>query len=171
MTQKAVKVAAATTNPQKIKAIREAFGKYFTNVEIYSAEVESGVPSQPINEDVFKGASNRIKAIKMVYGKEADFFTACEGGMICLYGNWFNHQVIIVEDSDGKKGIALSQGIQVPDKYVNEVIRTSFANVMDRIFNGRGGIRILTKGIMSRENLVEDGTVLALTRLLNGTEW
>ena len=166
-----VKVAIATANPVKIEAIKKAFELYFNDIEVLPFEVKSGVPSQPINEDVYKGARNRIEEIKKVNNVEVDYIVSCEGGLINQYGYWFNVQVIMVEGKDGKDGVALSQGFQIPPKYVDEVINTSIAKVLDRIFEGKGGIRKLTRDKFTRGDLITDGTIMALTRVMNGEIW
>ena len=166
-----VRVAVATTNPVKIGAIQKAFRRYFPNVDVISFEANSGVPSQPINEEVYQGARNRLKEIKLAGNVDVDYFVSCEGGLINQYGCWFNVQVIMVEGKDGKNGVALSQGFQVPPEYGDEVINTSIAKVLDRIFDGKGGVRKLTRDQFTREDLIEDGTIMALTRVLNGEVW
>ena len=165
-----VKVASATKNPAKNKAFLKAFQEYFSNVELIPLAVNSGVPSQPINEDVYRGAENRLEAIKNMC-KDADYFVSCEGGLINQYGYWFNVQVIMIEGKDGKRGSSISQGFQIPTQYVEEVINTSIAQVFDRVFQGEGGVRRLTGGKFTREDLVRDGTIMALTRMLNGENW
>ncbi len=48
---------------------------------------------------------------------------------------------------------------------------------MDRIFNeddlrsGKGGISLLTKGVMSRIDLTETAFIMALTQHINGEIW
>ena len=49
-----MKVLIGTKNPGKIEGARQAFEKYFTDIEIEGVSVESEVGNQPINEDIFK---------------------------------------------------------------------------------------------------------------------
>lgn len=167
-----MKVIIATSNPEKIEAIRKVFERYFRNkkVEAYSFATRSGVPRQPCNEDVFKGAQNRIEKIRSKV-EDWDFLVSCEGGLINQYGNWFNVQVVMIEHKNGRKGIGISQGFQLPDKYVLEAQKTSVAKLLDRLFEGKGGLRVLTKGLYDRKRTVMDGTVMALTRIINGEIW
>jgi len=164
-------VKVATANPVKVEAIKKAFDRYFNDIEVISFEVDSKVPRQPINQDVFNGAKNRIEELKKVGDLEWDYMVSCEGGLINLYGYWFNVQVVMVEGKDGKKGFGLSQGYQIPPEYVDEVINTSVAEVLDRVFDGKGGIRMLTKGAFTRKDLIKDGTLIALARVINGEVW
>ena len=167
----AVQVKVATQNPVKLNSIKKAFERLIGDeVEIIDAEVESGVPRQPINQQVFTGAENRINEI-MKDSIKYDYYVSCEGGLLNLYGNWMNVHVIIVRDREGKKGVGLSQGYQIPDRYISEAIATSISSVLDRIYEGSGGIRVLSKGQFTRDKLIEDGTIMALTKILNGDIW
>lgn len=72
-----MKILMGTKNPGKIEGAKEAFEKYFENVEIEGVPVSSDVGDQPINEEIFEGAKNRVKNLKK-YAKEnnieVDFF-------------------------------------------------------------------------------------------------
>lgn len=166
------KIVIATNNPDKVEAIKNAFSRYFldSELEIYSFSAKSGVPSQPCNNDVFFGAENRIESVRNRI-EDWEFLVSCEGGLIEQYGNWFNVQVVKIERKDGRTGIGLSQGFQIPSKYVEEAKSTSVAKVLDKIFEGNGGVRVLTKGLYDRKKLIRDGTVMALTRIINGEIW
>ena len=56
-----MKILIGTQNPGKIQGAKEAFEKYFDNVEIEGISVDSEVGNQPINEDILLGARNRLK--------------------------------------------------------------------------------------------------------------
>lgn len=162
-------VKVATTNPTKIEAIEKVFKFYFEDLQIIPQKTESGVPEQPINADVYRGAENRIKGLK----KEKDhydYLVSCEGGLVRNFGQWFNVQVVMVEDSNGKKSTGLSPAYPIPDKYVDRIINSSLAEVLDEIFEGKGGIRKLTGGQVTRFDLVMQGTQMALTGIMN-EEW
>ena len=64
-----MKILIATKNPGKIEGVREAFKCYFDNVEIEGITVDSEVSDQPINEEILKGAKNRIRNLKR-YAKD-----------------------------------------------------------------------------------------------------
>ena len=55
-----MKVLVATKNQGKIEGARRALSKYYEDVEIQGITVESNVPDQPVNEEIYKGAKNRI---------------------------------------------------------------------------------------------------------------
>ena len=162
-------VKVGTAKLTKAEAIKEAFERYFTDVEVIVIDVSSGVPRQPVNEEVFQGAKNRIEELRK--GDRYDYIVACEGGLIYQYGHWFNVQVVMVEAKDGKSGFGISQGFEVPSKYIEEIRATSISKVLDRIFDGKGGVRMLTKSDTTRKDLIREGTIMALTRVINGEVW
>ena len=162
-------VKVASKNLVKLEAIRQAFSRYFKEVKIISKDVESGVSAQPINEDVFKGARNRLEALKD--DSDCNYLVSCEGGLISFAEHWFNVQIVMIEDQHGNQGIGMSQGYEIPNKYVEEAINTSVADVLDRIFGGKGGISVLTRGYETRQSLIQDGTIMALAKVLNSEIW
>ena len=59
-----MKILIGTKNPGKIEGAKQAFEKYFDNVEIEGVQVSSNVGDQPINEEILQGAKNRVKNLK-----------------------------------------------------------------------------------------------------------
>ena len=59
-----MKILMGTKNPGKIEGARQAFEKYFDNIEIEGISVESEVGNQPVNEEILQGAKNRVKNLK-----------------------------------------------------------------------------------------------------------
>lgn len=59
-----MKILIGTKNPGKIEGAKQAFEKYFEKIEIEGISVESEVGNQPIDEEIFIGAKNRIKNLK-----------------------------------------------------------------------------------------------------------
>ena len=118
-------VAIATRNEVKSKAIKEAFEKVFqTEVKIILADAKSEVNDQPIDEDVSQGATNRlINLKKMVKNESVDYFVSCEGGLVEVFGQYYNVQYTIVEQrKTGCRSQGISQGYPIPTKYMNQII-------------------------------------------------
>ena len=175
-----MKILIGTKNPGKIEGAKQAFEKYFENVEIEGISVESEVASQPVNEEIFQGAKNRVKNLKK-YAKEnnvkPDFFVASEAGITNLLGEWIDINSVVIEDAQGFQTVGTSQGFQIPEKYVEEVKEIELGKVMDKIFDkqklgqGKGGISLLTKGEITRIQLTTDAFVMALIGHINGEVW
>lgn len=175
-----MKVLIGTKNPGKIEGARQAFERYFTDIEIEGISVESEVGNQPINEEIFKGAKNRVKNLKK-YAKEnnisADFYIASEAGITNLLGDWIDINAVVIEDSKGFQSVGTSQGFPIPEKYIEEIKETELGKVMDKIFKGndlgkgKGGISFLTKDKITRIDLTRNAFIMALISHINGETW
>lgn len=175
-----MKILMATKNPGKIEGAKQAFDKYFKNVKIEGVSVSSNVGKQPVNEEIFEGAKNRVKNLKQ-YAKdnniEADFYISSEAGITNLLGDWIDINAVVIEDSNGFQSIGISQGFPIPNKYIDEIKSTELGKVMDKIFSkkdlgkGKGGISFLTKGEVSRIELTKNAFIMALTSHINENIW
>ncbi len=175
-----MKILIGTKNPGKIEGAREAFEKYFDNVEIEGISVNSEVGDQPINKEILQGAKNRVKNLKK-YAKEnqikADFYISSEAGITNLLGEWIDINAVVIEDSKGLQSIGTSQGFPIPDKYIEEIKKTELGKVMDKIFSGKelgkgkGGISFLTKNEVTRIDLTRNAFIMALTKYINDDLW
>lgn len=175
-----MKVVIATKNPGKIKGAEEAFAEYFKEFEIEAIGASSDVSEEPVNDEIYQGASNRVKNVRKIaeeQGKEADYYISIESGITNKLGAWTIINIAVIEDKNGFKSWGMSSGFPVPDKYVKEIIETDLGKVMDRIFNEtelraqKGGIDLLTKGKISRIDLTKQAFIMALTQFMNGDIW
>ena len=132
-----MKILMGTRNPGKIEGAKQAFEKYFDNIEIEGISVSSDVGDQPVNEEIFQGAKNRVKNLKE-YAKDnkikADLYISSEAGITNLLGDWININAAVIEDTEGFQSVGISQGFPIPDKYIEEIKKTELGKVMDRIF-------------------------------------
>lgn len=176
-----MKILMGTKNPGKIKGAKDAFEKYFNNVEIEGISVDSEVGDQPFNKEILKGARNRVKNLKK-YAEEnkmdVDFYVASEAGITNLLGgSWIDINCVVIEDKNGLESMGTSQGFPIPEKYIEEIKETSLGDVMDKIFKGKslgkgkGGISFLTKGEVSRVDLTKNAFLMALTTYINDNLW
>ena len=119
-----MKILMGTKNPGKIEGAKQAFEKYFKEVEIEGIAVESEVSNQPFDVDILKGAKNRVKNLKKYAkenGLEVDYFVASEAGITSLLGDWIDFNVAVVENAEGFQSVGISQGFPVPEKYIEEI--------------------------------------------------
>ena len=154
-----MKILMGTKNPGKIQGAKEAFEKYFDNVQVEGIAVDSEVGDQPFNQEILEGAKNRIKNLKK-YAKEnqiePDFYISSEAGITNSLGEWIDINCAVIEDTKGFQSIGTSQGFPIPNKYIEEIKETELGKVMDKIFSrkdlgkGKGGISYLTKDEVSR---------------------
>ena len=175
-----MKILMGTKNPGKIEGAKQAFEKYFENVEIEGISVSSDVSDQPIDEEIFQGAKNRVKNLREYANKnniEADFYVASEAGITKLLGEWIDINSVVIEDKEGFQSVGTSQGFPIPEKYIEEIKQTELGKVMDKVFSGKelgkgkGGISILTKDVISRIDLTRNAFIMALIQHINGDIW
>lgn len=175
-----MKVLMGTRNPGKILGARQAFEKYFDNVEIEGIPVNSDVGDQPVNEEILQGAKNRVEYLKEYANNnniKADYFVSSEAGITNLLGEWIDINCVVIENIEGLQSVGTSQGFPIPDKYIEEIKETELGKVMDKIFSGKelgkgkGGISFLTKDEVSRIDLTRNAFIMALTSHINGEIW
>ena len=165
-----MKVLIATKNQGKIEGAKRALENYFNNVEIEGIPVNSDVPDQPVNKEIYIGAKNRVKNLKE-YAKNnniaADLFLGIESGINDLLGRWTPSAVS-----------AHPASFPVPDNLVQKVLDTNLSEAMDTVLgedkerhNHSGGIQLLTHNKISRIDLTEDAFIMALTKYINGEKW
>lgn len=122
-----MEILMGTKNPGKIEGAKQAFEKYFENVQIQGISVDSEVGDQPINKQIFQGAKNRVKNLKK-YAKEKnikpDYYIASEAGITNLLGEWIDINAAVIESKEGLQSVGTSQGFQIPEKYIEEIKRT-----------------------------------------------
>ncbi len=175
-----MKIIVATKNPGKIEGVKKAFSNYFENIDVQGIPASSDVGEQPVNDEIYNGAKNRVKNLKQ-YCKnnniKADLYVAVESGITNQLGRWLNINIAVIEDDNGFESHGTSPGFPVPSKYVEDIINTDLGQVMDRIFSesdlksGTGGVGLLTKSIISRIDLTESAFIMALTQYINGNIW
>lgn len=175
-----MKILMGTKNPGKIEGAKQAFEKYFDNVEIEGIPVSSNVGDQPINEEILKGAKNRVKNLReyaINNNIEADFYVSSEAGITNPLGDWIDINAVVIEDAKGFQSVGTSQGFPIPNKYIDEIKETELGKVMDKIFSGKElgkgkvGISLLTKNEVSRIDLTRNAFIMALTSHINEDIW
>ncbi len=172
-----MKVLIGSQNPVKIAATKDAFSKYFGNVEIVEIKVDPEVSPQPIDEETFDGARNRALSLKRLNEERdlgADFFVGIEGGIIKSYSKWFTFSVACVVNQDGKIGIGTSGFVELPKKVVEQILRgKELGKVIDELTGEKnlsqkkGAVGLFTKNIIDRKAFNAHAVVLALAPFLN----
>lgn len=175
-----MKVLIGTKNSGKIEGARQALEKYYDNIDIEGIDVSSGVNEQPLNDEIYNGAKNRVDNL-IKYALEnnidVDYFLGIESGITNLLGKWVIINVAIIKGKDGYESFGTSAGYPVPEKYVNDIVATDLGKVMDEIFkqhdlrSSKGGISFLTKNEITRIDLTRDAFIMALTQFINSDVW
>jgi len=171
-----MKILIGTKNPGKIEGAKEALKNYFNDFEIEGIAVSSDVGEQPLNEEIYEGARNRVDHL-MQYARdheiESEYFLGVESGITNLLGKWMIINIAVIKDKAGYESWGMSSAFPVPDKYVDEIISTNLGQVMDKIFeqhdlrSGKGGINFVTGGVISRIDLTKEAFIMALSQHTN----
>jgi non-canonical (house-cleaning) NTP pyrophosphatase len=109
----------------KHNAVANAFSKY--DVAIVRVNADSSINVQPIGEETFIGANNRITSAKnqyLQYKQQNNFFTVAIENGVFKYINeakevWEDKAVIVAELKDGTKFQQISEAVILPTKYVD----------------------------------------------------
>lgn len=176
-----MKVLIGTKNKGKIEGAKKALEHYFENIEIVGIPVESDVPEQPVNDEIYIGAKNRVKNLKEYAKKnkiEADLYLGVESGITNALGKWMITNIAVIEDNTNFESYGTSPSFPVPDRLVKDIIDTDLSQVMNKVFtkdderhNKGGGIQVLTQNRISRIDLTELAFIMALTEYINEDKW
>lgn len=170
-----MKVLVGSTNPGKLKGVEDSFKPYFENVEVIGAKVPSDVKDQPVNEETYIGARNRVDNL-IKYAKEnnidAHFFVGVESGIVQLFGKWMIIEVAVVKDKNGKESVGCSSATPVPEKLVQPIIdKTMYRVMVDDLkasfTSEQSGTGFLTRNVITRIDLTKESIVMALTQFIN----
>ncbi|MGN0961639.1 MAG: inosine/xanthosine triphosphatase [Christensenellales bacterium] len=169
-----MKLIIATKNSAKIEGAKKAFSHYFKDFTIEGISVSSDVSEQPVNNEIYLGAKNRVRNLKKYCkenGIEADWFLSIESGINNFFGEWLITNITVIEDNANYESCGSSASFPVPNEFANKVIGTSLNQVMNEIFgkdeerhNNGGGIQMLSQGKVTRIDLTEQAFMMALTK-------
>ena len=172
-----MKILVGSQNPVKIEATKEAFSKYFEEVEVTGIKVDSQVSDQPIGEETFEGAKNRaleLRKINQTKNLNAQFCVGIEGGIMKLYSKWFCFGGMCIIDSRERVGFGTSPYFELPNKVTRELLSgAELGEVIDKMMGDHntkqkgGAIAFFTKGIMKRKDFYVAGLTVALVPFLN----
>ena len=168
-------VAIGSMNKSKIDGVREAYLRFFVDIEFKALEASSSVSSQPIGLDtVFRGAMNRaINALRMA---NADHGVGVEAGIYSANNRWFDIQAVAIVDRSGWFTYGLSPSFEVPLFIVEKIVRgeaDELESIVDEIYGTKsigekgGFISLLTGNTVLRKDLTYYGTIMALIPRLN----
>lgn len=163
-----LRVRVGSTNPSKVKAVREVFSDIFSKefiIKVEGVEVDSGVVGEPWGEDVLKGARNRALA---VIG-DADYGVGIEAGFFDCFGETLGVQYCVVVDKEGATTVGHGPGFRFPPRVLEDIGRgRTVSEAMEAITGikhiGRkgGAVDYLTRGILDRTGLTRMAVLMAM---------
>ena len=167
-----MKIAIGSTNPVKIRAVKNVARKIFPNAEFVAREVPSGVPGQPRGDkQTRRGAVNRARAVRQA--TRADWGVGLEAGIVENEFGVMTCAWCAIVDRRGRVGIGGSTNVLLPDEVAARVkAGAELGEAMDafaRIKNVKhkmGAIGVLTRGLSNRQRAYEYVLTLAVVRFL-----
>ncbi len=149
-----MKIAVASKNPCKVNAAKRAFEKFFEEVEAIACEAESNVSEQPVDNEIFQGAKNRVK--NLAKKVEADFYVGIEAGAMQTCYGVCTITVACIYDRE-KFYFGIGPGFYLPDKIAKRLLNgEKLAKIAEEI-TGR-------KEIRKKEGMIGHITNCAVTR-------
>ena len=161
-----MKVLVGSTNPVKLAGVKEAFSKYYEDVEVEGVSVP-GTQDMPFSDETIDGARHRAEHLRKEH--DADFFVGVEGGVVEHGEHMLCYGVTVVLDKHGREGLGLSPHFPLPAKVAAELkAGKELGTVMDE-FTGKtnlkqkgGACGYFTKEVYLRKDQFVASTVMAL---------
>ncbi len=167
-----MKVLVGSKNPVKVEAVKEAFLHYFDDVEVIGVDIDSGVRSQPVNEETYHGAFNRANNLKAK--EDADFYVGVEGGIKEEFDKWFAFTGVCVMDKNNKTGYGATTAYELPMNLVTEMLNgVEMGILMDRVLKKTnlkqkgGALSVFSKGKLTRKDAYVHGVMMAMFPFIN----
>ncbi|RFU66259.1 DUF84 family protein [Peribacillus glennii] len=151
-----LKVAVGSSNPAKVHAVKEAFGR---DAEIIEIKASSGVSEQPFSdEETVEGASNRAR--NCLGESDAQIGIGLEGGVVQTKYGLFLCNWGALADREGNLFIAGGARVALPAPIAKRLLSgEELGPVMDEytkkegIRKKEGAIGIFTNGRITRQEM------------------
>ena len=167
------KVAIGSVNKSKVRGVKRAW-ELMGPASFVAARVPAPY-AQPLSwTETLEGALARAeKALEMV--SDADYGVGVEAGLVPLPvpSGYVDVQAAVVLDKRGRVSVGLSSGFEIPYVFLPKVASGLELGVVAESWWGRplgeeeGVIGVLTKGMVTREDLTFQAVVMALVPWVN----
>jgi len=172
-----VRVAVASDNPVKVRSVRRAFSRFLRgiDVELLERPVDTGIPPEPVGEEVMAGAL--LRAAKAL--GDVDYSVGPEAGLVRLAGSdlWVDVQVTAIADRIGYVTLGSSPGFEYPravtikalkGKEVGSIMKEKLGYEVSR---AEGAIGFYSMGLMDRVEFSEKSVLMALVPRISAQEY
>jgi inosine/xanthosine triphosphatase len=163
---RALRIRVGSSNPVKIEGVRRVFEHLYDKIEIGGIEVDTGVPQQPREDDVIKGAMNRARS---AIGN-ADIGVGVEAGLLWddVVQWYFDVQYCVIVDSSGRATIGHGPGFWYPPEVIGWVEKGLSVNDamqkvtgIEKIGHTTGAVGYLSMNALDRTRLTEMAVLAA----------
>lgn len=164
-----MRVQIGSSNVVKAEAARQVFARLYPQerLEVRLTPVESGVPEQPLGDQVAQGARQRAR---QALG-QADYGVGIEAGLIWneVFRVYFDVQLCAILDRAGRLTVGHGAGFVYPPEIIARVqagrtVGEAMAELsgIEGIGHQMGAIGYLSHGWLDRTRLTEQAVLMAL---------
>lgn len=163
-------VHLGSKNPDKAMGVINAFQRHSGEMQLLQYNVKGGEKRERI--DIQQGARHRSKEVQRRNSESSsspwDYFVGVEAGVEEMKGSWFLIHCCHIRN-DGHEGIGISSGIEIPPHIIDRIMvyRGRSWETKDILGIRTSLIETLSAGTVSRIDLVEQATRMALLSLSN----
>jgi non-canonical (house-cleaning) NTP pyrophosphatase len=167
-------IGVTSKNRLKIDAVRSAYSVLGWEPSIQGYSTDSCIGEQPINDQAYQGARNRIESLGDLSDLGMDAVISIESGIFDEGGKWVDKAVVVYRNTN--PGWSLdwySEGVEFPKRYVDkarergfETTRVGDIMVEEGFIEDPSDPHLKLTGI-SREKYINDA-VLKLVRSIQG---
>lgn len=173
-----IQVVVGSANKVKIKAAKEAFKKFCSQLTVLGVKADSKVSIQPISiEEAYRGALNRAKNALKIY-PNADFGVGIEGTLQKYDCGWATCGVVVIYNQKKQIGLGISPQLFLPKKIVEKISQhQELGNVIKEISQGKytkhqgGAFGFFTDNLITRQEGYEQAITFALSRFSKAKLW
>lgn len=164
-------VAVGSANPVKVEAVRREVGAILNlgKVQSHGHAVASGVPEQPRDDEVMRGARARAR-LAAAADPSCDYAVGVEAGLLRLPGEagHVEVQACVVVDRDGWETQGWGPGFHYPPFVTERALRGEMVSSIlgpvakdPRIGSTTGAIGYLSDGRLDRTALTQQAVLMA----------
>lgn len=174
MNYREVLVAVGSENPAKLSAVQATFAQILNQpIKVVPQKVDSGVPDQPWNQEIYRGAENRCRLMELD-NSLLDFYVGVESGVLdSLCGASLMCVEIAVIRHGDLVAVGMSSGFEVPQEIAalmrQEITMSDAADQVlgtERLGRKEGLVGWLTHNRLRRNEYIGQAVQLALCTLL-----
>jgi len=164
-------IAVGTSNMVKVQAVKEAFDHFYNDVRVMNVGI-SNLPPQPITlSGTVNGAVKRARtALEKI--NDTEFGVGIEAGLMEIpdIKTYLNVQFAAIIDRNERITVGSSAGFQLPNEVTKMVLierievdrAVEFLYGIKDIGEKRGIIDLMTKGAVSRKELITNALIMAI---------
>ncbi|MES2471137.1 MAG: inosine/xanthosine triphosphatase [Patescibacteria group bacterium] len=166
-------IVVASTNPVKISVVSKAIAAVLPNetFDVVSSDLEKSGAEPFGRGESLEQVRTAIREAKKLH-PGADYYIAMEGGVEINGTEIDEVAYVIAEDSSKNESISHAASFSVPHDIALEVRKgVPFSEAVEQFFKvkdvkqGGGFVKILTGGLIDKEALYMQPTIIALSKL------